>query len=471
MNSLFPYRYHILKHKVLITNDAGDFFLSSKNFLKKLINKDLSPNDMAFLERTGFSFKHENDFFYNSFIHRLRLKKQTKKDTSYIIIIPTLRCDLSCDYCQVSRANLDAKGFDWSPEILDAFKKFLLQYNGQNVKIEFQGGEPSLRMDVIEAIIDHCDQNNIKAQFVICTNLSSLSDSLKNLLKRPDFFVSTSIDGEENTHTQNRTKDKNITAAMMDHYKEIKEEYGNEKISALPTITGDNFEQIKELIDHYIALGQTSIFLRPVNYHGFARKKFSGSRDDGIAWLTLYLKALKYIFDKNFYDGHEITEFGFEVAIRRIFTNHNLHVDMRSPNPALRDYMVINYDGTLYPSDEARMLSRIKHADLSMGNILTGIDTKTVNSYNWNQMNEVHEDCVHCAYLPYCGIDTVDDLSRYGRVDLPKHKTFFCSFNMGVFNSIFEALENNGIVTWYNINGHLNGKFSQNPVLSEWIYD
>ena len=36
----------------------------------------------------------------------------------YLILVPTLRCNLSCSYCQVSRAPVDQPGFDWSEETL-----------------------------------------------------------------------------------------------------------------------------------------------------------------------------------------------------------------------------------------------------------------------------------------------------------------------------------------------------------------
>jgi hypothetical protein len=47
---------------------------------------------------------------------------------------------------------------------------------------------------------------------------------------------------------------------------------------------------------------------------------------------------------------------------------------------------------------------------------------------------------MHCPYQAYCGVDVVDDLSRYGRIDLPKHETSFCRRHTFVFGKIFELL-------------------------------
>ncbi len=472
MAELFPYTFSLIGKKILLSNDAGDFFLSSENFLERLINKNCTKKDNEFLLRKGFAYNEANDFYYNSHLLRLKQKKQVAGKISYVIAIPTLRCDLACDYCQVSRASINAKGFDWTDEIIFAFKKFISGSSDRKLKIEFQGGEPSLRMDIIEDVVEHCDKEGIDAEFIICTNLSTLSESLRKLLERKDFFVSTSIDGPAKLHTDNRTKDEFITASVLKNYQEIQSTYGSGKVNALPTITNDSFEAIRNIIDYYVSIGQRSIFLRPVNYQGFARKTFAAAKDEYYNWISSYQKALQYIFDLNFNDSAQIVEVGFEVAIKRIFLpSYNSHVDLRSPNPAVRDYLVINYDGDLYPSDEARMLSRIRHIDLKMGNIVSGINAKILKDFNWNQMNEIHEDCIHCAYKPFCGIDTIDDLSRYNRTDLPKHETYFCKSNMSTFDNIFSKIEQNDPVAFFNIQGHLSGDFSLKPIMANWLYD
>lgn len=38
---------------------------------------------------------------------------------NYLILVPTLRCNLACGYCQVSRAPENARGFDWSVETME----------------------------------------------------------------------------------------------------------------------------------------------------------------------------------------------------------------------------------------------------------------------------------------------------------------------------------------------------------------
>ncbi|MBL4869360.1 MAG: radical SAM protein [Robiginitomaculum sp.] len=229
MSNLFPYTFQATGNKFLFSNDAGDFFLSSEQFLDRLVKGRLTNTDNHYLLRKGFAFNEEHDFYYNSYLSKIKQKKYIREKLSYIIVIPTLRCDLACDYCQVSRASLGAKGFDWTDEITQAFKTFLSAHSDTKIKIEFQGGEPSLRMDIIEEVVAHCDKEGLNADFIICTNLNTLPEALRKLLDRSDFFVSTSIDGPAELHTNNRTKNEHTTSSVLENYGKIQRECGADK--------------------------------------------------------------------------------------------------------------------------------------------------------------------------------------------------------------------------------------------------
>ena len=90
------------------------------------------------------------------------------------------------------------------------------------------------------------------------------------------------------------------------------------------------------------------------------------------------------------------------------------------------------------------MLSRTGHIDLSAGSLDEGIKKSKIEDLNWHSIHQVNPDCLHCAYMPYCGIDVIDDISRYGRMDVPKQETWFCNKQITLFDIIFEkvALKN-----------------------------
>ena len=152
----------------------------------------------------------------------------------------------------------------------------------EQLKVEFQGGEPTLRPDLIRAVIERCARFD-KAEFVICTNLHQLSTrEVLELFDRPDVYISTSLDGAGATHARQRTGPG--TAQFWANLRAVIDRYGARKVSALPTVDPLNPPACEELIEAYLSFGLESIFLRPINYQGFARKRhkeFAGSR----VWL------------------------------------------------------------------------------------------------------------------------------------------------------------------------------------------
>ena len=467
---LFPFKFREIGNLFLVTNDAGDFFFCKKDNLVSLIKNDLSEDFKNFLIEKNFLFREKNDFDWNNYKFKILKRKKLPEKINYFMIIPTLRCDLKCSYCQVSRVDQNLEGYDWSQETLKNFYSFVEKYGSNNIKIEFQGGEPTLRTDVISDILEWTKNNSINAEIVICTNLMNLTPNLLKIIEDERVFISTSLDGHAAIQSEQRTSSDEKTSIFFKNFNFILDKYGRKKISALPTFS--NFDNVKSTIDKYRSLGLKEIFLRPVNFQGFARKKFPESKSQVSRWLEVYFKSIEYIFEENFKSQDNMIEFGLRTNLKRIFNiGYNGHLDLRNPNFAARDNFVIDYDGKIYPSDESRMISRIGIIDLSIGNLVNGLDKDKIDNFNWNQISDTNADCLHCTYQSYCGVDSVDDLSRYNRIDLPKYETSFCQSHISKFDDIFTKLISNNPANLYNISGHLNGIFNLNPPFGRIVYD
>ena len=470
--NLLPFRFSRVGNEILFSNEAGDFFFSNERTLDRLALGHATLADMSFLKARGFAYDSIDDFYVGSFVDRLTIRKALPASASYLIVVPTLRCDLACTYCQVSRAAIGAHGYDWSDETLQQFLDFLDTLPREQIQIEFQGGEPTLRLDLLERVMQACEERFLQSRFVICTHLRNLDEKLIQLLERHDLSISTSIDGPVDIHTRNRTGAASVTRKVMENVRLVIDRFGLERLSALPTIAHEDYGRITEIVDQYVELGLASIYLRPVNYQGFARKRHPGSVADENAWFDAYQAAIRHIFEHNRTSEHKITEFTLELALKRIFrAGENGHVDLRSPNPPARDYLVVDYDGRLYPSDEARMVTRIGLADLAIGDLKGGLDRQKVEWLGWNQMNDVHETCQHCVFQPYCGIDVVDDLARYGRIDGIKEDSHFCRTNTDLFSLVFSMLRDSDPGVQFNLKGHLLGSFDHTPFMAPSVYD
>ena len=86
------------------------------------------------------------------------------------------------------------------------------------------------------------------------------------------------------------------------------------------------------------------------------------------------------------------------------------------------------------------MLARSGVIDLAIGNVIDGWAGPKRDMLNAAATNQFDQDCQRCVYQPFCGRDVVDDLSRYGRIDMPRHETEFCRRHLHLFDLAFELI-------------------------------
>lgn len=426
---------------ILIVGDAGDFALGPRPLLERLITGALMADEKNSLASEGLLLRDGDSLGRIAHTYRLASRIAKSAALDYLILVPTLRCNLNCSYCQVSRVAERSNGFDWDERTLGAVLKVIDGLDGNRVKIEFQGGEPTLRPDLVRDVIARCERFAVR-QFVICTNLQRLDEQVVELFDRPDVFISTSLDGDVPSHERQRTGDAATTETFLKNLRFVVDRYGPTKVSALPTIDPGSTPDIDAVIDSYAKYGIDSIFLRPINYQGFARKRHAEVRELNSAWRDYHSAFVKRLIERNWSDRSRVLEETyFSICLRRVFQpGVERHVDLRDPNPVGVDYIVVDYDGCVYPTDEVRMLTRSGVIDLAIGNVFEGWESAARDHLNAHATNRFDPTCRRCAYQPFCGRDLIDDLSRYGRIDLPRHETEFCRRHLGIFDLVFELI-------------------------------
>lgn len=430
--------------EALCVSDTGQFFAGSADFLGRLADEALSDEDLNLLKAEGLAVAERDELGAGAYGYGIAERLTRPGPLDYLILVPTLRCNLSCSYCQVSRAGVKQPGFDWSAETLAAVLKTLDNLPTPRLKVEFQGGEPTLRPDLINAVIERCERF-AERQFVICTNLQELSPEILALFDREDVYISSSLDGDAATHDRQRTGRSGAKAgtdAFFANLAFVLDRYGPRKVSALPTIDPALPPHIDDLIESYASRGFNSIFLRPINYQGFARKRHAASREQSAAWRDYHRAFVMNLIARNWQDRSRVLEESyFSICLRRVFQpGRDRYVDLRNPNPMGLDYIVVDHDGQVYPTDEARMLSRAGVIDLAIGDIERGWATPERDALNFHATNQFDPACQRCVYQPFCGRDLVDDLSRYGRVDILRTETEFCRRHLSIFDFIFELI-------------------------------
>jgi len=337
-----------------------------------------------------------------------------------------------------------------SLEIADKAIEFMLRSPSRCLKVEFQGGEPLLNFPVVQYIVKRTQERTAQSdrlvEFVICSNLSLLNSDILRFCEENNVYLSTSLDGPKELHDYNRP------SPYFDSYEQTIESIGKamdylgpRKVSALMTATRKSLDYPREIVDEYVRLGFSSIFLRPINPYGLAARGHSLPSYAISEWLDFYKKTLSYILELNC-QGVEFREEYASLILRKMLTPFGTgFVDLQSPAGIGISVLVFHYDGDIYLSDESRMLAEMGDKRFRLGNLLSDSYENVMLSDDFlsltsSTMNEGVPGCCDCAFLPYCGSDPVRHYRMQGDVIGNKPTSDFCQKHMELFRYLTSVL-------------------------------
>jgi len=451
---LLPFRFENISNKeVVLTNFTGEFIYLNKKTLYALVNHHLSPTDSDYTNLRSRHFIYENGD--NSPLELLTLKARTKfknlnNFTGLHIFVVSLRCDHSCQYCQVSRQSENKDAFDMSIETADKALNLVFQSPNPSIKIEFQGGEPLLNFELIQHIVIEAEiRNKIEKrnlQFVIATTLSLVTTEMLEFCREHNIYLSSSLDGPADLHNKNRPRqDNNSHEKFIEGLKKTRDIVGYDSVSAIMTASPQSLNRVKDIIDEYIKLGFDSIFLRHISPYGFAMKTGSYEGSSVEKWLEFYREGMAYIIDLNKKGIHFIEHSSTIVLTKMLTSNEPGFVDLMNPAGIGIAAIVFNYDGNVYASDESRMLREMGDSTFMLGNVHTSSYRDIFMS---DILLEMLEDsftssipmCVDCAFQPWCGADPVFHHTRHGDPLGRKPESEFCNRMMGIFKHLLNLM-------------------------------
>jgi His-Xaa-Ser system radical SAM maturase HxsB len=452
--SLLPFRFIALdSSRHVLTNFAGEHAVLPRELVEKLARHELEPHSAVYNELKSKHFLLDGDS--NVALDLLAVKYRTKQAllanfTSLFMFVVTLRCDHSCPYCQVSRQSADRHAYDMPHESADRAIDFMFCGPSPAIKIEFQGGEPLLNFDLIRHVVGRVEDRNTSQrdlQFVIATNLANLTDDMLDFCRDHGIFISTSLDGPRDLHNRNRPRPGGDSHEMtVEGIRRVREALGSDRVSALMTTTEASLYQPKEIIDEYVRLGFSSIFLRSLSPFGFAVKTGLLARYDTEQWLEFYRAGIAHILDLN-YRGMAFREEYASLILRKMLAPYATgYVDLQSPAGLGISCLVFNYDGDIYASDESRMLAETGDRTFRLGNLHASSFDEVMLSDSFletlsNTMTEGVPMCTDCGFQPYCGSDPVYHHATQGDVIGFKPSSGFCKKQMGVIRHLIHLLE------------------------------
>lgn len=453
---ILPFRFEKYNDdEYLLTNEIGEYLFISTDDFNKFVNHQLDTSSETFLNLSSKQIATTDNVedVVNMLATKYRTKKSILRDfTTLHMVVPTLRCNSSCIYCQVARKDMDADSVDMSKETAKKIVKLIFQSPSPFIKIEFQGGDPSTNFPMVKFIIEEAETLNIlkkrSLEFVICTNISLLNEEMVQYLKKHNCYVSTSLDGPADLHNTNRplqNTDK-THEIFEENLQMVRRVFGtNDCVSALMTTSKFSLGRFKEIIDEYVRLGFNSIFLRSLNPYGFAKQykdKIAYPIED---FLDNYKEGLDYIIEIN-KKGTFFMEGFATLLLRRMLTPFATgFVDLQSPAGVGISGAIYDYDGNVYVADEARMMARFKNYYFLLGNVHKNshqemFNGKLLHSVLEKSCTECLPGCAKCVFQPYCGADPVRNMSEQGDVVGYRPTNEMCKKTKAIIRYLFDLL-------------------------------
>lgn len=446
---LLPFRFTTIAGHEVLVNEVGDMLTAPMGTVKQVVMRTIDTSSDLYKSLVANFFLSEQRLpnLLDIYAERLAEKKRFLDDgTALHIFVLTLRCNQLCVYCQASSLEECVSHATMSHDSMRYAVHHMFKSRSKHLTMEFQGGEPTLEPKLLRYGIELAEEINQTEQrhmtYVLCTNCINLTEEVLQICEQYNVLISTSLDGPSWLHNKNRGKEDSYEKVVKGISK-ARERLGNDRVSALMTASENSLNFPKEIVDEYLSLGFTSIFLRALNPYG----KASENNDWKLyteRFITFYKEAFEHILDINKQGQIMIEEFA-AIILRKIITPWCTgFVDLQSPAGIVNSVLIYNYDGYMYASDESRMLAENKDYTFQIGKLEDQYESLVYSAKvkEWSKIwnNETLAGCSDCALQAYCGADPVRNHSTQG--DLYGHRptSLLCMKNKAIIEYLISLL-------------------------------
>lgn len=192
------------------------------------------------------------------------LIKRIYQAPARLILLITHSCQLKCRYCRVRKFSDSMK-----EKILLKAIDLLFTANRRDLQLQFFGGEPLLRFDLVKKAVEYAEKINKTAKrqltFVLTTNGIALDKEKIDFFKKHKFLIECSIDGEiENQLKMRKARDgKNYYKHLLDNLRRLSSSGVNHySISVvMPNNVRSTFKSFKHLTENGFKRLQTNYSL------------------------------------------------------------------------------------------------------------------------------------------------------------------------------------------------------------------
>jgi His-Xaa-Ser system radical SAM maturase HxsB len=454
-SGLVPVRMRDIGGEVLLTTPWGAWTFVSREERLALMRGELEGALRERLTKRGFVRDAIDANAIATMLHERR--RFLDYGPNLHIAVVTLRCNETCVYCHASRADMDRVDTDMSLETAERVVDLMLQSTSPAVTLEFQGGEPLVAFGVVKHMIEYALKKNRAygktLGFSMVSNLSLMDEEKLAYLADHKVQICTSIDGPEQLHTKQRVLTSGnshaITLRWIERINKAYIDLGLDPllyhVEALLTTTREALKIPTQIVDQYFSIGCRAIFLRPVDPFGFAEKTKRVIEYDRAAYADFYRTAVEHILNYN-RRGEQLLERYAAIFLTKILNAEDPNfLDIRSPCGSGLGALAYNYDGSIFTSDEGRMMHETGDDAFLIGNVATSTYRElmrhpTVRALAIASLREVQPDCVDCTYATYCGVQPEHSYRTQGSIFGRMRESSICAVHKGIQDYLFDKL-------------------------------
>jgi uncharacterized protein len=366
---------------------------------------------------------------------------------SLFIMVPTNRCNMACIYCHAKAQSVYSKEWDMSDEVLHKTVDFFFSVPRQGrkeMRIEFQGGEPMLRYDLVQKAMDYAMQRaeteGIEIRFSIVSNLTLMTDEIAaDLKERKNVNMCSSLDGPPSVHDTQRIYPggKGTYADVVHWATKLKKEY-DFFVPFLPTFTRHSLGHEQEIVDEYLERGVNNLYLRYVNDTGRAHESREPLGVSPEEYVASWQRTLDYILEKN-RQGQSLREGQTLYLLNNLLDAQHAYMCLRRPCGCGVSQVTVGHDGTVHGCDGGRSVEM-----LNMGNVLTDSYDEVFASDTALALrtiaSETLPECQTCPFGPYCGYCMARGINQHGGPIPDVSRDFECRIYQQMIPHLFRKL-------------------------------
>ena len=380
---------------VMINTYKGtdSIFKVSDNKKEKVLNwlnGQLSGLDEDFYKLKEYGYFIDDDVD-EKLLRELSYNESRMDSNLHLVIHVTERCNFRCTYCGLDFENCEDLSDDMQDAIIKYIARNIKKYN--SVILDWFGGEPTLRIDIIEKISKKPLFSTITTNGYLLT-----TTNVQRLLQCGVYKYVITLDGLKENHNKMRVLEggKGTYDVILNNLKNMSknvQRHFEVWIRTNMTIKNSTEEYLTEYYDYYNEIfgkdARFSLFARPTNDLG-------GERVEEIRDALL---------GNNNQTMSEIIKTLSENSKDMIYKGNMRDLNVggcRCPASRLNKYNIL-VDGTINKCDDG------EHSRYSIGKLLKDgtMDIKDSIHARWlfNNATDRNEKCDDCAFSMICNMD------------------------------------------------------------------